>query len=118
MLKDLKIIASDADLQGMVVTIYDRMPHRVLHLRLLRPEARSSGLHSYWGSIADHRRGHASWRSLIPAVIAGRLIGGIGTGLETTFVPIWVAECARASRRGVLIAAQLTVVIVGLNIAY
>lgn len=51
-------------------------------------------------------------------LIAGRVVGGIGNGLETTFVPIWVAETSKASGRGALIATQLTIVILGLTIAY
>jgi MFS family permease len=119
LLKDLKISASDANLQGTVVAIYDigcllgcficaffgqKLGRRVFIViggaLLIIGAGMQAGAHSY------------------KLVIAGRLIGGIGTGLETTFVPIWVAECARASRRGALIAAQLTVVILGLDIAY
>ncbi|KAI1622027.1 MFS transporter [Exophiala viscosa] len=51
-------------------------------------------------------------------LIGGRVIAGIGMGLTTTMVPIWVAETSKASSRGALIAAQLTIVILGLTIAY
>lgn len=33
-------------------------------------------------------------------------------------VPIWVAETSKAHSRGALIATQLTIVILGLTIAY
>ncbi|KAK4941566.1 hypothetical protein LTR10_018585 [Elasticomyces elasticus] len=51
-------------------------------------------------------------------LIAGRVIAGIGMGLTTTMVPIWVAETSKATSRGALIATQLTIVILGLTIAY
>ncbi|KAL6248459.1 hypothetical protein RBB50_004714 [Rhinocladiella similis] len=51
-------------------------------------------------------------------LITGRVIGGIGMGLTTTMVPIWVAETSKAHSRGALIATQLTIVILGLTIAY
>jgi sugar porter (SP) family MFS transporter len=51
-------------------------------------------------------------------LIAGRVIGGLGNGIETTMVPIWVAETSKSGSRGALIATQLTIVILGLTIAY
>lgn len=51
-------------------------------------------------------------------LIAGRVVGGIGMGLNTTMVPIWVAETSKATTRGALIATQLSIVILGLTIAY
>lgn len=49
---------------------------------------------------------------------AGRVIGGVGMGFNTTMVPIWVAETSKAKHRGALIATQLSIVILGLTIAY
>lgn len=40
------------------------------------------------------------------------------SGLTTTMVPIWVAETSKAASRGALVATQLTIVILGLTIAY
>ncbi|KIW64609.1 hypothetical protein PV04_09532 [Phialophora macrospora] len=51
-------------------------------------------------------------------LISGRVIAGLGMGLNTTMVPIWVAETSKAKTRGALIAAQLSIVILGLTIAY
>jgi len=42
----------------------------------------------------------------------------VSLGLTTTMVPIWVAETSKATSRGALIATQLTIVILGLTIAY
>ena len=46
-------------------------------------------------------------------LIAGRVVGGVGMGLTTTMVPIWVSETANAKHRGALVAAQLAIVIFG-----
>jgi MFS family permease len=51
-------------------------------------------------------------------LIGGRVVAGVGMGLNTTMVPIWVAETSKAKTRGALIAAQLSIVILGLTIAY
>ncbi|ETI21553.1 hypothetical protein G647_07900 [Cladophialophora carrionii CBS 160.54] len=51
-------------------------------------------------------------------LISGRVIAGLGMGLNTTMVPIWVAETSKAKTRGALIATQLSIVILGLTIAY
>ncbi|KAL1301913.1 hypothetical protein AAFC00_006091 [Neodothiora populina] len=51
-------------------------------------------------------------------LIAGRVVGGIGMGLTTTMIPIWVAETARASTRGAMVAIQLSIVIFGVTLAY
>jgi sugar porter (SP) family MFS transporter len=51
-------------------------------------------------------------------LIVGRLIGGIGNGLNTTMVPIWVAETATARNRGTLMSCQMVMVITGLTISY
>jgi sugar porter (SP) family MFS transporter len=51
-------------------------------------------------------------------MIAGRIIAGIGTGIETTMIPIWVSECAMHSGRGSYIAIQMCMVLFGLVMAY
>ncbi|KAF2102983.1 MFS transporter [Rhizodiscina lignyota] len=51
-------------------------------------------------------------------LIGGRVVGGIGMGITSTIVPIWVAEMAKANFRGALVATQLTIVILGVTIAY
>ena len=51
-------------------------------------------------------------------LIGGRVVGGIGMGMTSTMVPVWVAETAKANTRGALIATQLTIVILGVTIAY
>ncbi|KAJ9303114.1 hypothetical protein DTO271G3_488 [Paecilomyces variotii] len=49
-------------------------------------------------------------------MIIGRVIAGIGNGMNTIAIPIWQAETARAQDRGKLIVAQLVTNIFGIVI--
>ncbi|KAJ9497336.1 hypothetical protein H2202_007140 [Exophiala xenobiotica] len=51
-------------------------------------------------------------------LIAGRLISGLGNGLNTSTIPIYVSETARSHRRGRMVAVQLSIVIFGIVFAY
>ncbi|EXJ72882.1 uncharacterized protein A1O5_04030 [Cladophialophora psammophila CBS 110553] len=50
--------------------------------------------------------------------IAGRIICGIGNGLNTSTIPVYVSETTRSNRRGSMVAVQLAIVIFGLVVAY
>ncbi|KAH7131717.1 general substrate transporter [Dactylonectria estremocensis] len=50
--------------------------------------------------------------------IAGRLISGVGNGMITSTVPVYVSECSPAKNRGRSIAIQLSIVIFGTVVAY
>lgn len=54
----------------------------------------------------------------IGALIAGRIIAGVGVGINTSTVPIWMAEISGASSRGREVALQLEIVLVGFMFAY
>ncbi|RDW79397.1 general substrate transporter-2 [Coleophoma cylindrospora] len=49
-------------------------------------------------------------------MIAGRIVAGIGNGLNTTAIPIWQVETAKTSHRGALIVFQLVTVIFGVSL--
>jgi sugar porter (SP) family MFS transporter len=51
-------------------------------------------------------------------MIAGRIIGGIGMGIQTAMIPVWVAECCQPQVRGTLVTGQLSIVIFGAVVAY
>ncbi|KAH6682819.1 general substrate transporter [Halenospora varia] len=53
-----------------------------------------------------------------PQLIVGRLISGVGNGINTSTIPIYVSETARSNRRGRMIAIQLSIVIFGTVVAY
>lgn len=49
-------------------------------------------------------------------MIVGRVVAGVGNGMNTIAIPIWQAETARAHDRGKLIVAQLVTNIFGIVI--
>lgn len=51
-------------------------------------------------------------------LIAGRLISGIGNGMNTSTIPVYVSETAQSNRRGSMVAVQLNIVIFGIVLAY
>ncbi|KIW38969.1 hypothetical protein, variant [Exophiala oligosperma] len=51
-------------------------------------------------------------------LIAGRLISGLGNGLNTATIPVYVSETAPSHRRGRMVAIQLSIVIFGIVLAY
>lgn len=51
-------------------------------------------------------------------VLVSRIILGVGLGLFTSASPVWLAETATAEMRAVMVAIQLTCLIIGTNIAY
>lgn len=55
----------------------------------------------------------AASSSLAPMIV-GRIIAGIGNGMNTIAIPIWQSETAKASHRGKLIVLQLVTNIFGI----
>ncbi|KAL6407694.1 hypothetical protein AUP68_08715 [Ilyonectria robusta] len=51
-------------------------------------------------------------------LIVGRLISGVGNGMITSTVPVYVSECSKATSRGRSVAKQLSIVIFGTVVAY
>ena len=54
-------------------------------------------------------------------MIVGRVVAGVGNGMNTIAIPIWQSETARAEHRGKLIVAQLVTNIFGIvitNVSY
>ncbi|KAI9372237.1 general substrate transporter [Aspergillus egyptiacus] len=54
----------------------------------------------------------------VAQLIAGRIITGIGNGMNSSTAPVYQSECAPASYRGALLTLQGTVTILGVVIAY
>lgn len=52
------------------------------------------------------------------ALIIARVICGVGTGLNTSTVPIWIAEVSQKDGRGSRNALQLTIVVAGFAFVY
>ena len=49
-------------------------------------------------------------------MIVGRVVGGVGTGLNTTAIPMWQVECSKKQHRGRLVIFQLVLNIFGIVI--
>ncbi|KAL5001221.1 general substrate transporter [Aspergillus recurvatus] len=54
----------------------------------------------------------------VPHMMVGRFVTGIGTGIETSTVPMWQAELCEASKRGKLVCSEPLLVGVGIVISY
>ncbi|KAI8166599.1 Sugar transporter STL1 [Colletotrichum sp. SAR 10_70] len=54
----------------------------------------------------------------LATLLAGRIITGIGNGMNSSTAPVYLSECAPASIRGALLTLQGTVTILGVVIAY
>lgn len=54
----------------------------------------------------------------IAQLIAGRIITGVGNGMNSSTAPVYQSECSPAANRGALLTLQGTVTILGVVIAY
>jgi MFS family permease len=54
----------------------------------------------------------------VAQIIVGRIVAGVGNGINTATVPTWVAETSQAHQRGRLIATQLSMTALGATLAY
>jgi sugar porter (SP) family MFS transporter len=53
----------------------------------------------------------------VPVMIAGRIIAGIGNGLNTSTAPVWQAETSKASLRGKLVVIEMILNIAGFSLS-
>ncbi|KAH3669228.1 hypothetical protein OGAPHI_001349 [Ogataea philodendri] len=51
-------------------------------------------------------------------LIVGRIVTGIGNGMNTSTIPMWQAECSRAERRGSLVMISGALITGGIAISY
>ena len=54
----------------------------------------------------------------LPHLIVGRLITGMGNGLNTSTVPTWQSECSKSHRRGQLVMIEGALITGGIMISY
>ncbi|CAK7224177.1 hypothetical protein SBRCBS47491_005460 [Sporothrix bragantina] len=54
----------------------------------------------------------------LPQLIVGRVICGMGNGINTSTVPVWQAECSKSHRRGPTVMAELCIVVGGVALSY
>ncbi|KAJ9610189.1 hypothetical protein H2200_004966 [Cladophialophora chaetospira] len=53
----------------------------------------------------------------VAQLIFGRIVAGVGVGVISAMVPMWIAECSHVNRRGIAIVLNCALVIVGIVIA-
>lgn len=54
----------------------------------------------------------------LPQFIVGRIITGMGNGLNTSTVPTWQSECSKSHRRGQLVMIEGALITGGICISY
>ncbi|KAI9730689.1 MAG: hypothetical protein M1834_005657 [Cirrosporium novae-zelandiae] len=54
----------------------------------------------------------------IPQMIVGRIVAGLGNGLNTSTIPVWHSELCKAEQRGKGLAIELAINIFGVMTAY
>ncbi|KIV96847.1 hypothetical protein PV10_00664 [Exophiala mesophila] len=54
----------------------------------------------------------------LPHFIVGRIITGLGNGLNTSTVPMWQSECSKSHRRGQLVMVEGALITCGIMISY
>ncbi|KAE8326901.1 sugar transporter STL1 [Aspergillus sergii] len=50
--------------------------------------------------------------------VIGRVVSGLGNGMDTATIPVWQSECSRAHNRGFLVCFEGAIIAVGTLIAY
>ncbi|KIW13728.1 hypothetical protein PV08_08919 [Exophiala spinifera] len=118
-LEAINVKADDADTISTVVSIYD--------IGCMVGCLIAAG----WGSALGRRRTIAIGMGImvigavlqaasysVAQMIVGRIVSGIGNGMNTGTVPTWVSETSKAKHRGQLVATQLSIAAFGIVIAY
>ncbi|ENH75036.1 Sugar transporter STL1 [Fusarium oxysporum f. sp. cubense race 1] len=54
----------------------------------------------------------------IPQMIVGRIVAGLGNGMNTSTIPVWHSELMKASNRGRGLAIELAITIFGVMLSY
>ncbi|CAL5869333.1 uncharacterized protein PFLUO_LOCUS3562 [Penicillium psychrofluorescens] len=50
--------------------------------------------------------------------VIGRVISGVGNGMDTATIPVWQSECSKAHNRGFLVCFEGAIIAVGTFVAY
>ncbi|KAE8154826.1 general substrate transporter [Aspergillus avenaceus] len=50
--------------------------------------------------------------------VIGRVISGLGNGMDTATIPVWQSECSKAHNRGFLVCFEGAIIAVGTFVAY
>lgn len=50
--------------------------------------------------------------------VVGRVVSGLGNGMDTATIPVWQSECSKAHNRGFLVCFEGAIIAVGTLVAY
>lgn len=109
----------DADMQGNITALYDigcvvgSIVCYFVGERFGRRTMLIAG-----GSIMIIGAAILASSTTIAQLIVGRIVTGIGNGMNSSTAPVYLTECAPPSYRGALLTLQGTVTILGVVIAY
>lgn len=54
----------------------------------------------------------------LPQLIVGRIVTGLGNGMNTSTVPTWQSECCKSNRRGQMVMIEGAMITLGITISY
>lgn len=109
----------DADMQGNITALYDigcvlgSIITYFVGERLGRRTMLMMG-----GAIMIVGAALLGTSTTIAQLITGRIVTGVGNGMNSSTAPVYLTECAPPSYRGALLTLQGTVTILGVVIAY
>lgn len=109
----------DADMQGNITALYDIgcVLGSILCYFIGERFGRKTMLLS-GGSIMIVGAAILCTSTTIAQLIVGRIVTGIGNGMNSSTAPVYLTECAPAAYRGSLLTLQGTVTILGVVISY
>ncbi|KAJ5102481.1 hypothetical protein N7532_003010 [Penicillium argentinense] len=76
----------------------------------------AGGLLMVLGTVISTAAFGESWG--LGQFVIGRVISGLGNGMDTATIPVWQSECSRAHNRGFLVCFEGAIIAVGTFIAY
>lgn len=119
----LPITAGDSTMQALVTAIYELGCLAGAMFALFTGDKLGRRLMVMWGAFVmiigviiqvAAVDGHGATAQFI----VGRIVTGIGNGMNTSTIPTYQAECSRSSNRGLLICIEGGIIAIGTMIAY
>lgn len=109
----------DADMQGNITALYDIgcVVGSIITYFVGERFGRRSML-MMGGAIMIVGAALLGTSTTIAQLITGRIVTGVGNGMNSSTAPVYLTECAPPSYRGALLTLQGTVTILGVVIAY
>lgn len=125
--KEFKVLAGDSQhvsvLQGAVVSCYElgcffgAIFTLVYGQRIGRtPILVAGGSIMVLGTVISTASFGTHWG--LGQFVIGRVISGLGNGMDTATIPVWQSECSRAHNRGFLVCFEGAIIAVGTFVAY